>query len=123
MIDVIERQRFETKNRISLILLDSNFEIALKEFIVHREDLFPRREFNDAEIRRLFRERHLVTEAILKKRPALKSLFETANHYHNLRNKLIHERATVDVADSDIRNYRGTIERLLNSLFDLNFRQ
>ena len=30
----------ETKNRMSaLILLDSNFEIALKEFIVHREDL------------------------------------------------------------------------------------
>jgi hypothetical protein len=36
MIDVIERQRLETKNRISLILLDSTFEIALKEFIVHR---------------------------------------------------------------------------------------
>jgi hypothetical protein len=40
-VDVITRQGFDTKNRIALILLDSNFEIALKEFIVSRTDLFP----------------------------------------------------------------------------------
>ncbi len=121
MVDIAERQRFETKNRISLILLDSNFEIALKEFIVHRQDLFPPKEYNDAEIRRLFGNRHLVTNAILKKMPALKPLIDAADHYYILRNKLIHERATVDVTDSDIKNYRRTVERLLNALFDLNF--
>jgi len=121
MVDVVERQHFETKNRISLILLDSNFEIALKEFIVNRQDLFPPKEFNDAEIRRLFAQRHLVTNAILKRKPALKPLFETANYYYGLRNKLIHERATVDVTESDIKNYRTTVERVLSSLFDLNF--
>jgi hypothetical protein len=121
MVDVIQRQRFETQNRISLILLDSNLEIALKEFIVHRQDLFPPKEYNDAEIRRLFSQRHLVTNAVLRKRPALKPLIEAANHFYNLRNKLIHERATVDVVDSDISNYRLTVERLLNALFDLRF--
>jgi hypothetical protein len=121
MVDITERQRLETKNRISLILLDSTFEIALKEFIVHREDLFPAKEFNDAEIQRLFSRRHLVTNAVLQKRPALKPLIDTANHYYMMRNKLIHERATVTVVDSDIKNYRKTIERLLHSLFDLNF--
>lgn len=35
--DLIGRQKFETKNRTALILLDSNFEIALKEFIVNRK--------------------------------------------------------------------------------------
>lgn len=121
MVDVIEHQRYETKNRISLIVLDSTFEIALKEFVVHRQDLFPAKEFGDYEIRRLFSQRHLVTGAILKKMPALKPLFDTANHYYILRNKLIHERATVDVADSDIKNYRLTVERLLHSLFGLDF--
>jgi hypothetical protein len=121
MVDVVERQRLETKNRISLILLDSTFEIALKEFIVHRHDLFPPKEYNDAEIRRLFDKRHLVTGVILKKMPALKPLLDTANHYYTLRNKLVHERATVDVADSDIRNYRITVERLLTALFNLEF--
>jgi hypothetical protein len=121
MVDVVERQRFQTKNRISLILLDSTFEIALKEFIVHRNDLFPPAQYNDAEIARLFSRRHQVTTAILEKRPALRPLVETANHYNMMRNKLIHERATVDVTDSDIKNYRMTVERLLNSLFDLTF--
>jgi hypothetical protein len=40
-VDVVRRQPLETKNRHALILLDSTFEIALKEFIVHRTDLFP----------------------------------------------------------------------------------
>lgn len=121
MVDVVEQKRFETKNRISLILLDSTFEIALKEFIVHRHDLFPPKEYSNAEIRRLFSQRHLVTNAILQKLPALKSSIDIANHYYEMRNKLIHERATVDVVDRDIKNYRRTIERLLHSLFDLNF--
>lgn len=121
MVDVVERQRFQTKNRISLILLDSTFEIALKEFIVHRNDLFPPAQYNDVEIARLFGRRNLVTNAVLQKRPNLKSLIDTANHYYMMRNKLIHERATVDVTEADIKNYRMTVERLLNSLFDLSF--
>ena len=47
-VQVITRQRFDTKNRIALILLDSNFEIALKEFVVHRKDLFPTGKFHDS---------------------------------------------------------------------------
>src|SRR5258706_3046770 len=103
MVDITERQHLETKNRISLILLDSTFEIALKEFIVHREDLFPPREYNDAEIQRLFSRRHLVTTAVLQKRPALRPLIDAANHYYMMRNKLVHARATLLVVDSDLK--------------------
>jgi len=53
-VDVITRQRLETKNRIALMLLDSNFEIALKEFIVHRDDLFPPSQYGKAVIQKLF---------------------------------------------------------------------
>jgi hypothetical protein len=38
------------KNGIASILPESNFEIVLKEFVVHRKDLFPPREFDDAKI-------------------------------------------------------------------------
>jgi len=48
-------------------------------------------------------------------------LLAKANHYYELRNKLIHERATVNVGDSDITNYRKTIERVLAILFKLRF--
>jgi hypothetical protein len=102
-------------------LLDGSFEIALKEFIVNRKDLFPSKVYTDAEIQRLFSKRHLVTNAILQKRPALQPLIDSASYYYALRNKLIHERVTVNVVDSDIKNYRRTVEQLLHSLFDLNF--
>jgi len=120
-IDIIERQRLETKNRIALILLDSNFEIALKEFVVHRHDLFSPSQYNDPAIQQLFARRHQVIDAVSQKIPIPKTLIDTANHYYNLRNKLIHERATGEPTDSDIANYRSTIERLLNILFDLKF--
>lgn len=120
-VDIIERQRLETKNRIALILLDSNFEISLKEFRVHRQDLFPPTQYPDSMIQKLFSRRHDVVGLILEKLPSLKPLTETASHYYNIRNKLIHESATNEPTDSDIANYRATIERLLSQLFDLRF--
>ena len=62
-----------------------------------------------------------MTGAILKKMPVLKSLFDPASYYYTLRNKLIHEQATVGVADSDIKGYRLIVERLLTTLYNLEF--
>ena len=122
-IELIDRQNLETKSRISLILLDSNFEIALKEFIVHRTDLFPIGTYNNAKIEHIFSRRHLVINEITSKipTPIPKDLLTKAQHYYGLRNKLIHERATVDVTDRDIKNYRSVVAKILKLLFDLNF--
>lgn len=120
-VEIISRQRLESKNRIALILLDSNFEIALKEFVVHRKDLFPPREFDDAKIQHLFSKRHLVIAAVEQKITIAPELVSKAQHYYGLRNKLIHERATVGITDSDVDNYRSTIEEILTSLFHLKF--
>lgn len=120
-VEIIGRQNLQTKNRMALILLDSNFEIALKEFIVHREDLFPKARYNDAAIQNLFSKRDRVIQAVTQEVSIPKNLIDAANHYYNLRNKLIHERATVGVTDSDVNSYRLTIERLLSMLFDLKF--
>lgn len=120
-VEIIGRQNLETKNRISLILLDSNFEIALKEFIVHRSDHFPITIYNNAKISQIFKYRHTVLDEIVSKISIPKGLLTKAQHYYGLRNKLIHERATVDVVDSDIKNYRSVISQILKILFDLNF--
>lgn len=100
-IDIIGRQKLETKNRIALILLDSNFEIALKEFVVHRSDLFPPKQFD---IQQMFERRHQVVNAVSKQITLPQELLDKAKHYYELRNKLIHERATVSVTDSDVDN-------------------
>ena len=108
----------ETKNRIVLILLDSNFEIALKEFVVHRPDLFPQAQFN---IQQLFERRYKVIDAVSQKVSISKGLLDKAKHYYELRNKLVHERATASITDTDIENYRETIEQVLATLFGLRF--
>jgi Histidine kinase-, DNA gyrase B-, and HSP90-like ATPase len=120
-VDVITRQRLETKNRIALVLLDSTFEIALKEFIVHRVDLFPPKHYTDNVIQKLFTNRRNVITEVVGKIPIPAQLLARAAHYYNVRNKLIHERATVDVPDADIENYRLTIEAMLTLLFSLKF--
>jgi Histidine kinase-, DNA gyrase B-, and HSP90-like ATPase len=120
-VEVIGRQRFETKNRIALILLDSNFEIALKEFIVHREDLFPPSTFGKAAIQKLFEKRSDVIAAVSQKVTIPKKLLTKAQHFYNIRNKLIHERATAEPTDNDIQTYSLTIEKVLTILFKLRF--
>ena len=118
-VDIIERQTFETKNRIGLILLDSNFEIALKEFIVSRTDLFPEREYGNARIAHIFSKRHLVINEVIAKIVLPPELLDKARHFYGLRNKLIHERATVDPTENDVRSYRSVVQKVLKILFDL----
>ena len=120
-VDVVTRQRLETKNRIALILLDSNFEIGIKEFLVHRDDLFPPSQFDNATIQRLFKKRADVIAEVTKKVNIPKKLLDRAQHYYSLRNKLIHERATVDITNADVYNYRSTIQEVLSILFKLKF--
>ena len=50
-----------------------------------------------------------------------KKLLDKAKHYYELRNKLIHERATVGITDDDVDNYHKTIQNVLKILFGLNF--
>lgn len=120
-VDISLRQKFETKNRIALVLLDSNFEIALKEFIVHRTDLYPASKYNNAKIEELFRDRPRVIAEVVKHVPLETALLARINHFYQLRNKFIHERATVEATDADIENYKGAIQEVLLKLFGLRF--
>jgi len=115
-VDIITRQKLETKNRIALILIDSNFEIALKEFIAHRSDLFP-----SVNLKQLFEKREDVIQALISKVSIENNLIDKAKHYYSIRNKIIHERATVDIISADIENYGETVQKILSILFDLNF--
>ena len=122
LVDLIIKQKLDTKNRVALILLDSNFEIALKEFIVNRTDLFPPQKYNDAKIVMLFKARHEVINEVKQHVHLSKTVLGKVAHYYTLRNKLIHERATVGITDKQIDDYQRTIERVLHKLFKLKFR-
>lgn len=121
LVDIISKQHADTKNRAALILLDSNFEISLKEFIVNRADLFPPHVYNDAKILNLFKARHTVINEVKVHVTFPPTLLAKVQHFYNLRNKLIHERATVGILDSQVADYRTTIEQVLKFLFKINF--
>lgn len=121
-VQIVQRQKYDTRNRIALILLDSNFEIALKEFIVHRADLFPPSVYNDAKIATLFKNRQNVISEVCANFPAFpQAEVAKANHFYLMRNKIIHERASVGVTDNDVESYRLTVETILKLLFSLKF--
>lgn len=120
-VDLLGRQKYETKNRVSLILLDSNFEIALKEFIVHRKDLFPAHKYTNAFLATLFGNRTNVIKEVQVHAKFPKSLLGKASHYYDMRNSLVHQRASVLITDNQIDDYRIVIERVLKMLFKIKF--
>jgi hypothetical protein len=105
-----------------LILLDSNFEISLKEFIVNRPDLFSPRTYTDAYIATLFGDRRRVIDAVKVAVPSIPpEHLDKARYYYLMRNKIIHERASVGITDNDVASYRLTVEAMLKILFKLKF--
>lgn len=118
VVDIVRgRTKHDTKNRIALILLDSNFEIGLKEYLVNHKDHY----FNDKQIAELFADRRKVIDKVKKLTSFDDNLWRKAAHYYTRRNKLIHERATVDISDRDLLDYRDVVEAILSELFGLDF--
>jgi len=116
-VDVITKQRLETKNRIALILLDSTFEIAIKEYIVHTANL----NRHGRSLAQIFENRGEAISIVGQKVDLGKDNLQRISHYYMMRNKLIHETATVDVTGADISIYSETIRNSLSLLFDLEF--
>lgn len=122
LLDLLKRQRaYTTRNRIALILLDSNFEIALKEFIVHRPDLFPPHKYTDKDLAELFKRRTNVIKAIQPHAKFPKKLLQKIQHYYGIRNVLVHERASVSISDEQVQDYREIVERVIAKLFGVVF--
>lgn len=117
--DLIAKQHLEQRNRIALIVLDSTLEIAFKEFLVHDSG----KHYTDAELLNVFRTRHAVHNEI-KKYPKVKlsaDMWKKVAHFSDLRNKLIHQRATSGVSDTELEDFREVVEVGLKKLYKLKF--
>ncbi|MCA0911212.1 ATP-binding protein [Qipengyuania gaetbuli] len=113
LAEIIFRRRYQTKNRVALIVLDSTLEISLKEYLVHQKKKY----FSDSQIADLFKSRDKVLKEIEALTKVPKRDLDLARHYANLRNKLIHERATVNILDEDIITYKAVTDRIVERLF------
>jgi len=116
-VDMVFNQKLEQKNRICLVLLDSVLEIAFKEFLVNDSGQI----YTDASLLKLFNNRNDVHNEIKKYVSIDDKMWKKIDYYYRLRCKLIHERVTVAMDDTQIEDYRGVVEKVLKQLFKLSF--
>lgn len=117
--DLITKQRLEQKNRVALVVLDSTLEIAFKEFLVNESGTT----YNDAALLKIFGNRQSVHNEIRKYARIKADTWKKIDHYYRLRCKLIHERVTVGINDSQIQDFREVVEGVLSKLFKLKFNE
>lgn len=115
-VELITKKNFKQKNRLALILLDSNLEIALKEYLVHEVNIGMNKFKNIKE------NRSLVIEEVKKHQKEItEDEWQKIRYFYVLRNNLIHERATSPVDDDDLSECRALVQKVLNRLFALEF--
>jgi len=116
--DLISKQRLEQRNRIALIVLDSTLEIGFKEYLVNESGT----PYGDARLLQLFKNRSDVHKEIQKYSVKIsKDTWKKIEHYYQLRCKLVHEKATAGISDSQIEDFRKVVEGVLQKLYNLKF--
>jgi hypothetical protein len=118
---LMRRQKFDTKNRIALILLDSNLEISFKEFIVNNRDKFPSSKYTDEFIKNIIDNRSDVIKHVSKFVDFSAQDIKKMENFYLKRNKIIHERATVGVSNEEVAIYEELVESVLRKLFNVRF--
>ncbi len=122
-VEIVSRlKNIQTKNRIALLLLDSVFEIGLKEYLVHQKKV----EIKEADLQKYFRVGgrpeawKKVKELILPDTfgPVVETQIE---HLYRLRNKFVHQIATTEPTTSEVQSSREAVEKVLARLFEINF--
>lgn len=114
-VELITKYPLTQKNRLSLIVLDSTIEIAYKEYLVNEIGMGAKAFKNIAE------NRTDVQKEVVKHLALDQQMVAKIDYYYKLRCDLIHQRATPNITDSQIEDYREIIEYLLGKMFGLQF--
>jgi hypothetical protein len=115
--DLISKQKLEQRNRIAFIVLDSTLEIGFKEFLVNESGVV----YTDAKLLSIFSNRASVQTEVQKYLVLKPDVWKKIDHFYRLRNKLVHERATVGISDEQVHAYRSVVEDVLKKMYKLKF--
>lgn len=113
--DLIAKHSLTQKNRISLIILDSTLEIAYKEYLVNEQNI------GIGLFKNICENRRDVQKEILKNVHIPPSTASKIDYYYKLRCDLIHQRATPNITDEQVEEYRTILEEVLQLMFGLRF--
>lgn len=117
-VDWILKQKFEQRNRIALILLDSTLEIAFKEYLVNESGVI----YSDRKLLDLFADRTQVHNEVKTLIKISNDKWKSIKHYYQMRCQLVHRRASVSISDREIHDFRRIVEYVLSKLFKLKFK-
>lgn len=121
IIDLVSRSRLETRNRSLLVLMDSNFELALKEYIVSKSEDFPPQRFSDNRLEMLMQDRTKLLTLVASKAKFLTSdKVSLCLHYHNIRRSLVTSRITPSISHVDVEEYRALSEGIIKALLTVH---
>ena len=113
--DLISKHSLNQKNRISLIILDSTLEIGYKEYLVNEQSI------GNSAFKKICENRAEVQKEILKHISIAAQTLKKIEHYYKLRCDLVHQRATPNITDQQIEDYRVIVEGLIHDMFGINF--
>jgi len=116
-VDWILKQKFDERNRIALLLLDSTLEIAFKEFLVNESG----QAYSDTRLMNIFNGRHQVHNEMKQYSSISQTMWKKIEYYYRMRCQLIHQRATVAISDKQIQIFRTVVEYVLKKLFKIKF--
>ncbi len=119
-VDIILKRGFDQRNRIALLIIDSTLEIAFKEYLVNEVG---GERYGDDRLKKLFENRISVHDEIKKHVDWPEKVWRRISYFYDLRRKMIHERATVSISDSNIENFRAVAQDVLKRLFNLQFEE
>jgi Molecular chaperone, HSP90 family len=113
---IIRKKNLSHRTRIALILLDSTIEIAFKEFLVNDSGTY----YSDSQISSLFSSKHKLFSEMKKYINLADWQWGKLTYYADLRNKLIHQRATLGASDDEIDEFRELTSEILAELYGLD---
>jgi hypothetical protein len=120
IVDLVRKRSLETAGRVALILLDSTLEIAFKEFLVNS---VATETYGDDRLGRLFAGPRAQLESEMKRHVSLPAdVWRKIRYYYRIRCDLTHRRATVDISQRNIDDYRATVVLVLEKLFGTTIR-
>ena len=115
-VDIISKKSFRQKYRFALIMLDSNLEIGLKEYLVNEAKI------GNQKFKKIIENRADVITEVRKHTTAItENQWQRINYYYNMRNNLVHQKASPTVLPEDVEEYRKLIQLVLKELFGLKF--
>lgn len=113
-VDLARKFPLESANRIALIILDSTFEIAMKDFLAYESG----EQYSDERLLVICKQRHAVEKEVRKHRPGIADgLWRKLRVYYDVRCKFVHEKAMGQVGATQLDDFRAAVADVLEILF------